>query len=336
MELPMFNYKQAGSLEEAGQLLREYQGRARPLAGGTELLPRMKYGLDKPEVLIGIKGVSYRPPRITSEGRLSLDALITLDAMRQSPELGEKLPVLTDAARAVASKEIRVMGTLGGNICQDSRCLYYNQSHRYQFVEPCFKRGGNLCYFIPKGSRCWAVYMADTAPALMSLDANVIIYDGVKERTLPLEELYRNDPLQPLSLVPGELLSRISITGAHAKVAGAYRKFTMRGALEFAAVGVAVTLELEPGSYVCRKARIVVGAVGPTPVRGKETEKLLTGETLKDGLLAEAAGRLAAEIRVVPHHGYSAQYLKAVIKSIGKEALSKALERGTGGQRKGK
>ncbi len=336
MELPMFSYKRAGSLEEAGRLLSEYQGRARPLAGGTELLPRMKYGLDEPEVLVGLKGIPSRPPHVTPEGLLELDALMTLDAIRRSPELGQELPVLADAARAVASKEIRVMGTLGGNLCQDSRCLYYNQSHRYQFVEPCFKRGGNRCYFIPRGNRCRAVYMADTAPALMSLDANITVYDGVKERTLPLEELYRNDPLRPLSLAPGELLSRVTVTDANAKTAGAYRKFTMRGALEFAAAGVAVTLELEPGACACRKARIAVGAVGPAPVRGKETEELLAGEVLKEGLLAEAAERLAGEIRVVPHHGYSTRYLRAVIKSIAKEALSKALERGTGSRRRGK
>jgi 4-hydroxybenzoyl-CoA reductase beta subunit len=288
----------------------------------------MKYGLDRPEVLIGIKGIPARPPVFGARGELTLDPLVSLDTLLSSREVAQAVPLLREAARAVASKEIRIMGTLGGNLCQETRCLYFNQSHRFQFVDPCIKRGGDHCYFVPKGNRCWAVYTADTAPALMALDAEVTLQNGEEERTLPLADLYRQDPLQPLAMGRGEILSRITVPGISAKGAGAYGKFTMRGALEFAAVGVAAVLHLEPDGSTCTGVRIVVGAVGPGPVRGTQTESILMGGTLNSARVSEAAELLAQEIQVVPHHGYSAAYLKAIIQSKAREVLSKALERG--------
>ncbi len=327
MELPAFAYVRAESLEEAGRLLHEHSGRARLLAGGTELIPRMKYGLDRPEVVIGLQTVQSLPAHVSPDGQLRLDARLTLDALRRSEALRAALPILCDAARAVASKEIRVMGTLGGNLCQETRCLYYNQSHRFQFVEPCFKRGGDRCYFIPKGKQCWAVYMSDTAPALLSLDARCTLSNGVEERTLPLEELYADDPLHPLTLSSGEVLTRVDIADVSAKGAGAYLKFTMRGALEFAGVSVAVTLGLERAKGPVTQARIFAGAVSPGPARGRKAEKVLEGEVPDERRVAEAAETLADEVHVWPHHGYSAPYLKAVLRLKAREALTLALER---------
>lgn len=331
MELPTFAYVRAESLEEAARLLHEHSGRARLLAGGTELVPRMKYGLDTPEVVIGLETAQAKPFQVSPDGRLRLDAPVTLDALRRSEALRAALPILCDAARAVASKEIRVMGTLGGNLCQETRCLYYNQSHRFQFVEPCFKRGGDRCYFIPKGKQCWAVYMADTAPALLSLDARCTLSNGVEQRTLPLEEIYGQDPLHPLGLSPGEVLTGVDIADVPAKGAGAYQKFTMRGALEFAGVSVAVTLGLERAKGPVTQARIFVGAVGPGPARGRKAEKALEGQVPDERRVAEAAEILADEVRVWPHHGYSAPYLKAILRLKAQEALTIALERGAQG-----
>jgi len=165
MRLPKFEHLQPASREEASRLLEEYGSRARLVAGGTDLYPRMKYGLACPEVLISLRGLASTPPFVGPNGELHVGALMTLADLARSETVLEKAPLLTEAALSVASNQIRHMGTLGGNLCQETRCFYYNQTHTFQFIEPCFKRKGNLCYHIPKGKKCWAVFSSDTAPA---------------------------------------------------------------------------------------------------------------------------------------------------------------------------
>ena len=200
MHLPKFNYLRPSTIDEAANLLKEHNSLARVAAGGTDLFPRLKYGLEHPEVIISLKNIAAPPPSESPDGILQIDALTRLSDVTRSPIIQEKAPLLVKAAAQVASEEIRNMGTLGGNLCQESRCLYYNQSHSFQFVEPCFKRGGKHCYFLKKGKKCLAVYMADTAPALISLDAKIRIISPNVERELPIEELYSGDAIDPLSI----------------------------------------------------------------------------------------------------------------------------------------
>ena len=173
MRLPKFEYLQPTSREEAFRLLQEHGSRAQLVAGGTDLYPRMKYGLAHPDVLISLRGLSTTPPSEDPNGDLHIDALMTLSDLAGSQTIVEKAPLLSEAALSVASNQIRHMGTLGGNLCQENRCYYYNQTHTFQFVEQCFKRNGDLCYLIPKGKKCWAVFSSDTAPALISLGASI-------------------------------------------------------------------------------------------------------------------------------------------------------------------
>jgi len=139
MHLPRFRHLSATSFEEAVNLLNEYPA-AGLMAGGTDLLPRMKYRLTSPEVIISLKALSADSPSVTPEGNLALDPLMTLTAVNRSDMIREWAPLLSEAAQKVATHEIRSMGTLGGNLCQQTRCLYYNQRHSFQFVEPCYKR----------------------------------------------------------------------------------------------------------------------------------------------------------------------------------------------------
>ena len=144
------------------------------------------------------------------------------------------------------------MATLGGNLNQQARCLYYNQGHQFQFVEPCFKRGGDLCHFIPKGRRCWAVYMADMAPPLVALGAEVTLTGPDGERRIPLEDLYTGEAVEPLSLGSAEILSQVAVPSGPLGRSASYGKFTLRGGLEFGALGVAAAVGgvLWPSSVV--------------------------------------------------------------------------------------
>jgi CO/xanthine dehydrogenase FAD-binding subunit len=274
----------------------------------------MKNRLIHPEILVSPKRLSTRAPAMDEDGGLILDAFMTLTAVVRSPLIREKAALIAEAAYTVASNEIRNMGTLGGNLCQETRCLYYNQSHEFQFVEPCFKRGGNLCYFIPKGNKCWAVFMADTAPALICLRAEVKITEPANIRQISVEDLYSGDALQPIAMGPDEILTEVLIPKQPAGRGAAYRKFSLRGALEFGALGLAAVLDMDDSGKTCLQARIAVGAVSPAPLRAPKAESLLKGKEISDALFSKVAQVAAEEIQIIPHHGYSGFYLKKCIQ----------------------
>ena len=272
MHLPKFEHQRPASVEEALQLIREYGSRAQIVAGGTDLYPRMKYGLLHPEAVISLKGVPVKSPATAEEGRLHLDALMPLAGVVRSLLILEKAPLLAEAALNVASNEIRHMATLGGNLCLETRCTYYNQSHNYQYVQPCFKRKGDRFYLIPKGKKCQAVFMADTVPALICLDAEVEIRTDTKSRQLPVEELYTGDPLSPLALSEGELVRGVIIPDSAPIRGSGFTKFSLRGGMEFGAVTVAALLDAVDDGKTCHRARIGVGSVSAKPVRAVKAD----------------------------------------------------------------
>jgi len=326
MRLPKFEHVQPSSREEASRLLAEYGSRAQLVAGGTDLYPRMKYGLTRPDVLISLKGLSTTPPTVDPNGDLRIDALMPLADLARSQMVLEKAPLLSEAALSVASNQIRHMGTLGGNLCQENRCFYYNQTHTFQFIEPCFKRNGDQCYLIPKGKKCWAVFPSDTAPALISLGVSATILGPKESRQLPLENLYTGDPLKPLAISDGEVLTDVLLPSADSLRGTAFVKFTLRGGMEYAAFSIAVVLDMENDGILCRAARITVGSVGARPIRAGKGENAMAGQRLSKTLFQEVAKRVATEANPFPHHGYSAAYLRACLEVEARRSLTQAAE----------
>ena len=333
MLLPKFEHLCPTSIEEAAQLLGRHGANACLSAGGTDLFPRMKQGLTRPEIVISLKGLNTESPRISRKGDLHINALLPLADIARSSEVLEKAPLLTEAIASVASNQIRHMGTLGGNICLENRCTYYNQSHSFQFVEPCFKRGGDRCYLLPRGKRCLAVFTADTVPALICLDAKVEIVSADGSRQLSVEKLYTRDALQPLSLSQDEIIREVIIANREKVRGSAFTKVSLRGGVEFAGLTVAVCLEMASTPSTCAAAYIAVGAVASGPVRAIKSEKTMAGETLSDKLFRKIAEMVAAEIRPVMHHGYSAPFLKECLKVQAYRTLALGAER-TGQYRK--
>ena len=327
MLLPKFEHLCPKSIKEAAQLLDRHGENACLAAGGTDLLPRMKQGLTRPEVVISLKGVTIDPPRISSNGDLHINALLPLADIARFPEVLEKAPLLAEAIASVGSNQIRHMGTLGGNICLENRCTYYNQSHTFQFVEPCFKRDGDRCYLIPKGKKCLAVFSADTVPALICLGARVDIVSAESNRQLPVEKLYSGNALQSLNLSQDEIISTVIIPKPKTVRGTAFTKFSLRGGVEFAGLSVAVCLEMENGGGTCASARITVGAVSAAPVRAIKAEKAMAGEMLSDEFLQDTAEMVAGGIRPVMHHGYSAAFLRECLKVQAYRTLALGAER---------
>lgn len=326
MRLSKFQLLQPKSLEEVAQLLDKYRGSAGIMAGGTDILPRMKYGLRPLEFMISLCHLPVAEPR-DFDGNLVLDTLMTLTDTARNAKIRQNAFVLAEAAHAVASYQIRNMGTLGGNLCQESRCLYYNQVHQYQFVSPCFKRNGDRCHFIPKGQKCFAVFMSDTAPALYSLDASAEVLSNGHLKRIPIDELYTGNALTPIALSEQDILVAITIPKTTRLCGSAFSKFTIRGGLEFAGVNTAVVLQVKDDGVTCSSARITVGAIAPAPVRLRGTESMLIGQKLSDDLLNSAAQAASEEIKPTPHHGFSAKYLKTCLISVAREALSSAYSR---------
>lgn len=300
-------------------------------AGGTELLPRMKYGLVSCRRVVSLKGIQSQAPRVNKQGELVLDALVLLADLVTDPTVSSGWPMLSAACWEVASNEVRNMATLGGNLCQDSRCLYFNQSHAYQFIEPCFKRGGGHCYLIPKGKKCWAVFMSDVATALLCLGARVEIVGPAGGRTTDLAEIYTGRSLEPLALAPGEVLARVLVPPLGPGNGWAYHKFALRGGTEFAGLNLAAVVEADASAGVCRAARLVAGAITGGPVRVTRVNDLMAGKPLNQDLFQEAAAGAAAQVRPFPHHGYSAAYLSAVLASETELLLAQAAERAAAG-----
>lgn len=326
MRLPKFEHLQPSSREEASRLLQEHGSQAQLVAGGTDLYPRMKYGLTRPDVVISLRGLSTTPPTVGPNGDLHVDALMTLSDLARSQTVIERAPLLSEAALSVASNQIRHMGTLGGNLCQETRCFYYNQTHAFQFVEPCFKRNGDQCYLIPKGKKCWAVFSSDTAPALISLGASGSILGPKERRQLPLENLYTGDPIKPLAISDGEVLTEVILPGSLSLRGTAFVKFTLRGGMEYAAFNIAVVLDMENDGILCRAARITVGSVGAGPLRAGKAEKAMAGQKLSKNLFQEVAQLVVTETRPFPHHGYSAAYLRSCLEVETRRALNLAGE----------
>ena len=327
MHLPEFEYLRPTSFDEACRLLQEYGQQACLVAGGTDLFPRMKYRLVSSRVIVSLKGIPVKRPRVSEDGAIHLDALMSLAEVIRSPLVQDKLPLLAEAAMRVGSNQVRQMGTLGGNVCLENRCLYYNQSHTFQFVEPCFKRNGDRCYLIPKGKKCWAVFCADTVPAMISLRAILTIRGPEGVRQLPLERLYPGDALSARGLSSGEIVTEVVVPPQGPVSGSAFVKSSLRGGVEFAALTIAVVLQMDEDSALCREARITMGAISAAPVRALKAEKGLAGQRLFDDLFQQVAEIAASEVSPVPHHGYSSTYLRECIRPQTCRALRLAAEK---------
>lgn len=326
MRLPKFEHLRPTSIREAAQLLKEYGPRARIVAGGTDLFPRMKYGLDYPEIVVSLKRVPAKSPTVMENGDLSIDPLMSLADLANSSVVLERIPLLGEAALSVGSNQIRHMGTLGGNLCQENRCLYYNQSHAFQFIEPCFKRNGDRCYLMPEGKRCLAVFSSDTAPALISLGAILKITDSEKVRQLPVEKLYTGNGRRPHAISEGEIVSELMIPARPSWTGGAFIKFSIRGGMEYGALNIAVVLEMEAQGTSCLGARITVGAVSTAPIRALKAEEIILGQPASKDLFQEVAKTVAADAHPFPHHGYSITYLRECLRVQALRALTLASE----------
>ncbi len=324
MSLPEFKLLRPRTLGDAVQMLAAHGDQVKVVAGGTDLLPSMKQKLFTPLFVLDLRAVGeLRGIHVQADGSVSIGALTTLSAIEHSPVIRQEYRVLHEATRTVASPVIRNMGTIGGNICLDTRCLWYNQSLLWRkSCGFCLKKDGDLCHVAPGGKLCWAVFSGDTPPALLCLGAEVEIASASGSRRVPISEFYVNDGIVRLRLSVGEMLTRVVLPASAKGWRGSYQKLRVRGSIDYPLAGVAVALKLDRGRV--EDARMAITAVNPAPHLIRDVDARLVGMEVGPDL-AEAIGELAAKTaKPLTTSALTPEYRREMVKVFAKRALLEA------------
>jgi len=284
--LPRFEYMQPNSIDEALSLLAQHKGKARPIAGGTDLVPKMKRReIEAPKYLIDLKGIpDLDYIKYDDKKGLSIGALTTIHAIETSPVIQQRFSILAQAASTMAAPQVRNRGTVAGNICN-------------------------------------AVPSADSAPALLTLEARLKLIGQKGERILNIEDFFTGP--NETALTGLELLEEIQIPPLPSNSRGIYLKLTPRRSMDLAVVGVAAVVITEDG--LCRDIRIALGAVAPTPIRAKRAEEIIRGQRFSDELIERTAQTAAEESRPIDDHRASAEYRRWMVEALVKESINRAI-----------
>jgi 4-hydroxybenzoyl-CoA reductase subunit beta len=294
MRLPLFEFRAPRTLEEAARILDGERANAMPLAGGTDLLPNMKRRQQVPRTLMSLRHIESLNRVALSPSGSQLGACLTLSDIAADPRFRNGLTALAQAASLVATPQIRNMATLGGNICLDTRCNYYDQSYEWRkAINFCLKKDGTTCWVAPGSPKCMAVSSTDTGPALMALGARVRLVSRSGERKVFLSDLYNNDGIDYIKRRPDEILSEVLLDSLHGWKS-TYWKLRRRGAFDFPVLSVAAAARLSKENVV-EDARIVVGSTACRPLSTTDAAKSLLGRPLNQQAIEEAAA-LAARI----------------------------------------
>jgi 4-hydroxybenzoyl-CoA reductase subunit beta len=326
LSLPEFKLLRPRGIEEAVRHLSEHAGNLRVLAGGTDLIPSMRQKLFEPEYVLDLRGIAtMRGIRPQPDGGVEIGAVTALRTIERSDFLRQHYPVLTEAAATVASPVLRNMGTIGGNICLDTRCLWYNQSLTWRKgCGFCIKKDGDLCHVAPGGMKCWAVFSGDTPPALLCLDSEIEIASSSGIRRVPLPDFYTGLGDNYRKLQANELVTRVFLPASAADYGGVYRKLRVRGSIDYPLAGVAVVMKRSNGHVA--DARVGITAVNPAPLMVKGAGDLLTGHAV-DEELAEAVGDLAAKTaKPLTTSALTPEYRREMIRVFTKRAVLAAAQ----------
>ncbi len=314
-----FTLERPATLDQALAALAS-EPAARAIAGGTDLLPNMRRGLAAPPRLVDLSGLpGMSEIAIGADGALEFGAGVSLARLASDPELARHLPALGDAARAAAGPGHRSAATLGGNLCQDTRCIYYNQSAWWRQANGyCLKRDGDTCHVAPQGKRCHAAFCSDLAPVLLAQGAQVELVSSRGKRRLPLADLYQDDGAAHLMLEPGELLTRVLVPAPAQGQRCAYRKARVRGAMDFPLAAVAVTLVLQGGVI----ERLAVGISGtnsqPLQLQGLDAMK---GQAVDAALIAAVGKAVQKQVSPMRSTTTESNYRRQVAATLAQRLL---------------
>ncbi len=314
LPLPPFELVRPRTLEGALEALRSKPGGAKILAGGTDLLANLKKGLGAPERIVSLRGIEeLRTVREGPQGELTLGAGVTLAALSAHPLVKSRYPALAEAAALVASPQIRTTATLGGNLCLDTRCVFYDQSAFWRgALGGCLKTGGSVCHIVPGGRRCVAAFSADTPIALLAYGARVEVASADGRRSLPLAELYIADGVHNLALGHDEIVTGVTLDAPRSRQRSRYCKVRARGAIDFPLLSIAVVGTFEADGTL-EDLRVSVGGLGARPRLVSRLDALCRGRAIDRTLADAVAERAHAECHPLENLGPDAEWRREVL-----------------------
>lgn len=294
MRLPLFDFRTPRTIKEAALILDSEGSSAMPLAGGTDLLANMKRRQQVPRTLMSLRHIQDLNDIRWDSSVARFGACVTLASLANDCRLRSGFAALSQAASQVATPPIRNMATLGGNLCLDTRCNYYDQNYEWRkAINFCLKKDGDTCWVAPGSSKCMAVSSTDTGPALIVLGARVRLVSRSGEREISVADLYNNDGTNYIKRRPDEILAEV-IVDSLGGWRSTYWKLRRRGSFDFPVLSVAAAIRSDSQGKV-GEARIVVGSAASQPLVAAEAENFLKGRSLGSETIAEAA-TLAARI----------------------------------------
>ena len=319
MRLPDFRYRAPGSIGDAVSWLAESPETTMILAGGTDLLPNMKRRQQMPTTVVALRGLRDELGTLRFGHDVVIGAGMTLSELVASARIRDSYRGLWQAASQVATPHLRNMATVGGNLCLDTRCTYYDQTYEWRkAIDFCMKKDGDTCWVATSSPRCLAVSSTDTAPMLEALGASVTLVSTRGTRVIPLSELYANDGMRYLTRQRDELLTAVTVPVADGW-RSTYWKLRRRGSFDFPVAAAAVAARLD-GTRVI-EARIVLGAVASRPQAAERAAELLKDQTLSDDLIDAAAATASEVAKPMDNTDFELVWRKKMVTSLVRNAL---------------
>ena len=318
MRLPGFRYRAPRTIADAAAWLAEDPATSMVLAGGTDLLPNMKRRQQTPATVIGLRGIGGFAEMHNGDG-LAIGAGVTLANLTADPRIRRHYPGLWQAAAQIATPHLRNMGTIGGNLCLDTRCTYYDQNYEWRkSIDFCLKRDGATCWVATSSPKCLAVSSTDTAPMLQALGASITLMSTSGQRVVPVADLFANDGMHYLTKRPDEILTTIGLPASDGW-RSSYWKLRRRGAFDFPVAAAAVAARLDGDTIV--DLRIVLGAVASRPLEAERAATLLMGQQLTDDAIAAAAAAASEVAKPMDNTDFELVWRKKMVRSLVESAL---------------
>ncbi len=319
MQLPRFEFIRPNNLADGLAVLAEHGEDAKIMLGGSDLLINMKFRLDTPKVLVSLNAVpELQKVEVLADGSLYIGGGCVLTDLARNTLISEPYPALHEAIVSVGSRHIRNVGTLGGNLCLDTRCWYTNQSENWRGTrEGCFKTDTELCHVIKTATRCHAINSSDTAPVLIALNATVVLASQGAERQLPLLDFYCDDGVLHTVLKPGEVLIGVIIPPPQGR--SVFAKLAQRVGLDFAAGTFAAAVT--GSNDRLESARLVMAAIAPAPKVLDAPERILMDSGLTDEAIDAAALAARQALGKITNLFTPAGYKRRLVKALIRDAL---------------
>ncbi len=289
LRLPRFRFLVPKTLSDAVSAVADGGPDAMVVAGGTDLYPNMKRRHQTPKTLVALRKLrELRAIDGDPKGGLRIGASVTLTDIAEDKRVASAYPFLAQTMRLISTPVLQNMGTIGGNLCLDTRCTYYNQNYEWRkAISFCMKKDGDTCWVAPGSSRGWAVSSSDSAPVMIAIGARVKLVSSKGERVIRAEEMYRDDGIAYLAKRPDEVLTEVLLPPVNGWSAP-YHKLRRRGSFDFPVLGVAAWVKWGKDKVV-EDVRVVLGAVASHPVEEKAVADVLRGKPMTEALIVEAA-----------------------------------------------